>query len=587
MNALHQQEGLTGLTDGFTVPNLLNMGGAQRTKSGRLYVASDPTGNSRLSRLDCFLRCFAPWAQLILISAPYYGLGALFYTQMETKPCENPLLKSDPTYDAATCREPWTLIDGLYFTTASMSTVGYGDLTVASPGSRLFTSIWIVIGVVVVFTQIAIAFRDGIDRLTRLTVRTLALVSGDRRDTESDAREPLGSPIVFYFKGISVGLFWFLVFQGCISSLILYIDPHLDNADVAWYCFITATTVGYGDVNVHTQGGRLMASVHILLSVIWLAAIIGHLQTLAERRQRQLRHQTMLKRRLSTDIIDGMSRGGEGVDRVGFLVETLIHLGAEIGGEPLSWAHVDPILHQFEAFDVDRDGKLTHKDLERLAGLRGALIGSVNRLRSTKDLVNLVRRANAITPTDGGGAPDEAAAWPAPPLTKRWADGTMYEGEWQGGQPHGAGKTSWADGAQYVGAHRGGLPHGVGVMTYSDGVRWEGEWHDGRRHGRGVRLTPGGKRDEGEWQHGERVVWAEQPSTAVGAPSAMPPAASAHAQGRCASSATMSSTCHAGDVGGPSAAVGAACAPSLIRSIGALAKKPAKTVRIQPEPRMD
>lgn len=91
-----------------------------------------------------------------------------------------------------------------------------------------------------------------------------------------------------------------------------------------------------------------MASVHILLSVIWLAAIIGHLQTLAERRQRQLRHQTMLKRRLSTDIIDGMSRGGEGVDRVGFLVETLIHLGAEIGGEPLSWAHVDPILHQFE-----------------------------------------------------------------------------------------------------------------------------------------------------------------------------------------------------------------------------------------------
>jgi hypothetical protein len=80
------------------------------------------------------------------------------------------------------------------------------------------------------------------------------------------------------------------------------------------------------------------------MSVIWLAAIFGHLQRLSERRRRQLQHTEMLARQLDHSIIEQMDRDGLGVDKVEFVVETLMHLGAEIGGEPLSWAHVEPIL---------------------------------------------------------------------------------------------------------------------------------------------------------------------------------------------------------------------------------------------------
>ena len=43
----------------------------------------------------------------VLLQSHYLGIGAMFWTN----------------------REPWTPIDALYFSAATMSTVGYGDLT--------------------------------------------------------------------------------------------------------------------------------------------------------------------------------------------------------------------------------------------------------------------------------------------------------------------------------------------------------------------------------------------------------------------------------------------------------------------------
>jgi len=48
-----------------------------------------------------------------------------------------------------------------------------------------------------------------------------------------------------------------LVVQCCIALIIMQADPHLDSwmdsADVAWYCFITAATVGYGETWTRTR----------------------------------------------------------------------------------------------------------------------------------------------------------------------------------------------------------------------------------------------------------------------------------------------------------------------------------------------
>lgn len=52
--------------------------------------------------------------------------------------------------------EKWTWIDALYFTVATLTTVGYGDLHPTSEMSRLFTVFFILIGVSISVAAITI-----------------------------------------------------------------------------------------------------------------------------------------------------------------------------------------------------------------------------------------------------------------------------------------------------------------------------------------------------------------------------------------------------------------------------------------------
>jgi hypothetical protein len=45
--------------------------------------------------------------------------------------------------------EGWSLLDSLYFSTVTMTTIGYGDLTPTTPTSKLFTILFVLSGVAV------------------------------------------------------------------------------------------------------------------------------------------------------------------------------------------------------------------------------------------------------------------------------------------------------------------------------------------------------------------------------------------------------------------------------------------------------
>ena len=51
--------------------------------------------------------------------------------------------------------EGWSIIDAFYFSVITLTTVGYGDLSPTTPGSKLFTAFYILmgIGLLVVFIE--------------------------------------------------------------------------------------------------------------------------------------------------------------------------------------------------------------------------------------------------------------------------------------------------------------------------------------------------------------------------------------------------------------------------------------------------
>jgi len=127
----------------------------------------------------------------------------------------------------------------------------------------------------------------------------------------------------------------------------------------------TTTTVGYGDVAMSTPEAKLFACFHIVVSVSWLAAIIGWVSRLTSEREAQLQRANLILNPPNREKIMELDRDKRGVDELEFVVGMLMNLGVELCGQPLTWDDVRPFKLQFKMFDVSKTGKLCEQDLER------------------------------------------------------------------------------------------------------------------------------------------------------------------------------------------------------------------------------
>lgn len=96
------------------------------------------------------------------------------------------------------------------------------------------------------------------------------------------------------------------------------------------------------------------------------------------------------------------------------------------------------------------------------------------------------------------------------PNTLAWGKATLYSGETQNGQPHGAGLMSFLDregelAAFYRGEFADGRRSGHGVGQSADGMTWSGQWRGDEASGLGVLESVDGRRYEGEVEPGPSV----------------------------------------------------------------------------------
>jgi len=74
----------------------------------------------------------------------------------------------------------WTWIQSFYFTIVTLTTVGYGDLHPSTDSSRLFTAIFILLGVTIVVSSISFVGSGYLQRRTEHRETKLAKKHGKR-----------------------------------------------------------------------------------------------------------------------------------------------------------------------------------------------------------------------------------------------------------------------------------------------------------------------------------------------------------------------------------------------------------------------
>ena len=263
--------------------------------------------------------------------------------------------------------ERWPIIDSLYFSVVTFTTVGYGDLCPSTDAGKLFTIFYSFAGISIIGALLGIVGGSIIEaeraaiRKTRAAARaammelfdpkkkrrkakagssgeessaesrvTSALSGDDNRGNSNNDGGGLGT-----LRGIFSNLFSLRKRRDGSKSLLrsafdivtdtYYIFvPFLAMAAVigkkegwnsitsAYYAMATASTVGYGDVSASSPQMRLLSIVFIPLAVISLGEILGRIAGFFIRKNTAQAEQEFMSRRMTLDDLDAMDTDNNG-----------------------------------------------------------------------------------------------------------------------------------------------------------------------------------------------------------------------------------------------------------------------------------
>ena len=201
--------------------------------------------------------------------------------------------------------EGWSYIDCMYFSMVTMSTVGYGDFTPTSGWSQFFTVAYCIFGIAVVFTQVG----SLVSRVTGpffefFRVRFERLFPTQGYDIDGNGEYDYYVPPHYAVFCVSrlTGPFISLASVQLVAAACFCVAEGWDFGTSIYHCFITATTTGYGEITITTEGGRFLAFWHIVSSVSLLASFISELDHMREERRAQRQRQALVLAKLDEEL---------------------------------------------------------------------------------------------------------------------------------------------------------------------------------------------------------------------------------------------------------------------------------------------
>jgi potassium channel subfamily K len=278
----------------------------------------------------------------------------------------------------------WSLVDALYFSVVTFTTVGYGDLCPTTTAGKAFTIMYGLSGISILGAAIATigsrlvqkendmiqAAREASRKRVLGFVNAIAGTEddgGNSTTTEHETIRKNSSNVPSWRHTIrllarkSIPAFSALLLGGvCMGKL-----EGWTVVDSIYYSFITAGTLGYGDFSPVSRPGRLWGVVFIPLAVAAAGDVLGNVASaLLERRQDKF-YQSLMERELSMEQLVEMDTDNNGtVSREEYVTFMLKEM------ELVSEDQFEELHAQFKKLDVDGGGYLDKTDLSMILSRR-------------------------------------------------------------------------------------------------------------------------------------------------------------------------------------------------------------------------
>eukprot|EP00563_Minutocellus_polymorphus_P016521 CAMPEP_0181058498 /NCGR_PEP_ID=MMETSP1070-20121207/20854_1 /TAXON_ID=265543 /ORGANISM="Minutocellus polymorphus, Strain NH13" /LENGTH=371 /DNA_ID=CAMNT_0023138059 /DNA_START=204 /DNA_END=1319 /DNA_ORIENTATION=- len=267
--------------------------------------------------------------------------------------------------------ESWSITDALYYAVVTFTTIGYGDLSPSTTPGKIFAIIFSLFGVTIVGVALGIVGEMVVEAQEEAAAklkeegkkRMMAMVKNRKeRAKDSDANKPndeeekektLWDDIVGLIK----------VDGALLASIVLCAIGigHFEGwplIDSLYYCAITTTTIGYGDLSPQGEGTRLFAVFFLPLAVVVLGKVLGGVASVYIDHKTRKAEKDFLNRELTLADLAVMDEDGDGSVQMGEFLSFML-----VAMQKVSAEEIQELKELFRSLDADGGGTLQKEDL--------------------------------------------------------------------------------------------------------------------------------------------------------------------------------------------------------------------------------
>jgi potassium channel subfamily K len=261
-----------------------------------------------------------------------------------------------------------TVFNALYFCIITFLTIGYGDFVPTNNVSKIFTCFYILAGVGIVSTAIKYIVEFIIEEQearhkanlkaaflsSQTTSNSLEIISDgylvtifgfDTSTARTLHKFLFSTSLVFFNIGIGV------IFYTCIVD-------SMNVVDAIYFCTVTVTTVGYGDIKPTTNESRAFTMAYAIIGTAITANALSTFHIHMMEQARNKKYNELLARKLDLLSLEQMdSDGDKRVTRGEYILHKVVEMGL-IDEEMLQAAS-----QRFDKLDLNKDGHLTPADI--------------------------------------------------------------------------------------------------------------------------------------------------------------------------------------------------------------------------------
>mmetsp|Transcript_12195 Transcript_12195/g.26381 ORF Transcript_12195/g.26381 Transcript_12195/m.26381 type:complete len:379 (+) Transcript_12195:195-1331(+) len=272
--------------------------------------------------------------------------------------------------------ESWSIVDSLYYAVVTFTTIGYGDLSPTTTAGKSFAIAFSLFGVAIVGVALGIVGEMVVDYQKEAAEklkqggkkRIMAMLKKNERDNyfDQDDSDKKDSAVWGDLIGIIKSDGW-LVMTVVVCSVGIGYYENWPLIDSLYYCAITTTTVGYGDLTPSEEGTRLFSILFLPFAVVVLAKVLGGVAGVYLDSQARKMEREFLRRELTLRDLAVMDENCDGSVQMGEFLSFML-----VAMQKVSEEDVQELKDLFHHLDADGGGTLQKEDLMILASRKSA-----------------------------------------------------------------------------------------------------------------------------------------------------------------------------------------------------------------------